>query len=108
MPLSPVPPGAQVRLRDQDARHLEDAPKAELLARLRTLTDRLDELQMRLYAEAKRAILVVLQGRDAAGKDGTIRRVFGPLDPQGVTVTPFTAPSARELRHDYLWRVHHA
>lgn len=108
MPLSPVPPGAQVRLRDEDARHLEDMPKAELLARLRTLTDRLDELQMRLYAEAKRAILVVLQGRDAAGKDGTIRRVFGPLDPQGVTVSPFTAPSARELRHDYLWRVHHA
>jgi PPK2 family polyphosphate:nucleotide phosphotransferase len=50
----------------------------------------------------------VLQGRDAGGKDGTIRKVFGPLDPQGVAVTPFKAPSARELAHDFLWRVHRA
>ncbi|MBA3258291.1 MAG: polyphosphate kinase 2 family protein [Gemmatimonadales bacterium] len=106
MPLAPVPPGAQVRLRDEDAQHLDDVPKTELAARLRTFTDRLDGLQGALHAEAKRAVLVVLQGRDAAGKDGTIRRVFGPLDPQGLTVTGFKVPSALELSHDYLWRIH--
>jgi PPK2 family polyphosphate:nucleotide phosphotransferase len=53
-------------------------------------------------------LLVVLQGRDGAGKDGTIRQVFGPLDPQGIVVTAFKAPSAEELAHDYLWRVHRA
>jgi PPK2 family polyphosphate:nucleotide phosphotransferase len=108
MPLPPVSPVLQVRLRDEDALHLSDVPTPELTARLRALTDRLDELQGRLHAEARRAVLVVLQGRDAAGKDGTIRRVFGPLDPQGVTVTTFKAPSARELSHDYLWRIHRA
>jgi PPK2 family polyphosphate:nucleotide phosphotransferase len=108
MPLAPVPPGSQVRLRDEDALHLSEVPKPELAARLRTLTERLDELQGRLYAEGRRAVLVVLQGRDAAGKDGTIRRVFGPLDPQGVSVTAFKAPSAVELSHDFLWRIHQA
>ena len=108
MLLVPVAPGAQVRLRDEDARLSEDLPKSELNDRLRQLTDHMDELQSALHAESKRAVLVVLQGRDAAGKDGTIRRVFGPLDPQGLVVTAFKAPSAEELAHDYLWRVHRA
>ncbi len=97
-----------MRLRDEDARHLDDVPKDELTARLRAFTDRLDQLQGALHAESKRAVLVVLQGRDAAGKDGTIRRVFGPLDPQGLTVTAFKVPSPLELSHDYLWRIHRA
>src|SRR5262249_28651927 len=68
--------------------------------------ERLRELQYLLYAENKHALLVVLQGVDAAGKDGTIRNVMSGLNPQGVTVTPFKAPSVEELDHDYLWRIH--
>ena len=68
----------------------------------------LRKLQYKLYAEDKRSVLVVLQGRDAAGKDGAIRNVFGPLNPQGCHVTPFKKPSSEELDHDYLWRIHKA
>ena len=68
----------------------------------------LDELQNALYAESKRSLLVVLQARDAGGKDGTIRRVFSSVNPQGCSVTSFKAPSHVELAHDYLWRVHAA
>ncbi len=108
MALAPVAPGSRVHLRDEDARGSEDTPKPELNARLRKLADRMDELQGPLNAEAKHALLVVLQGRDAAGKDGTIRKVFGALNPQGVTVTAFKVPTVQERAHDYLWRVHRA
>ena len=108
MPLTPVAPGSVVRLDDAGARSSDDTPKEELQQRLDTLTERLDDLQARLHAEARHGVLVVLQGRDAAGKDGTIRKVFGPLDPQGVVTTAFKAPSELELSHDYLWRVHRA
>jgi PPK2 family polyphosphate:nucleotide phosphotransferase len=67
---------------------------------------RLADLQDRLWAEAKRSVLVVLQGIDAAGKDGTINKVMEAFNPQGCPVTSFKVPSAEELAHDYLWRVH--
>jgi PPK2 family polyphosphate:nucleotide phosphotransferase len=70
------------------------------------LVARLAERQGVLYAEGRRAVLVVLQAMDTGGKDGTIRHVFGPLNPQGVRVTNFKVPSADELAHDYLWRIH--
>jgi PPK2 family polyphosphate:nucleotide phosphotransferase len=70
--------------------------------------DRLADLQDRFWAEAKRAVLVVLQGIDAAGKDGTIKKVMTAFNPQGSPVTSFKVPSAEELAHDYLWRVHKA
>jgi PPK2 family polyphosphate:nucleotide phosphotransferase len=110
MRLEPVPPGGAVSLSDSAARTAEGdaADKAALHKRLETLTARLDKLQYALYAEAKRAILVVLQGRDTSGKDGTIRNVFGPLNPQSTAVTSFKAPTEQELRHDFLWRVHQA
>lgn len=66
----------------------------------------LDDLQNLLFAEGKHSLLVVLQGMDASGKDGTIRDVFGKLNPQGVTVKAFKAPTAEETSHDFLWRVH--
>ena len=66
----------------------------------------IDVLQDRLYAEGKRALLVVLQGTDTAGKDGTIRHVFKETSPLGVVVTPFRKPSEEELAHDFLWRAH--
>jgi PPK2 family polyphosphate:nucleotide phosphotransferase len=108
MSLTPVKSGAAITLRDEDARLGDDASldKSELRRRLSELTGRLDELQAALHAEARRAVLVVLQGRDGAGKDGAIRGVFGPLDPQGVTTTAFKAPTSEELAHDYLWRIH--
>jgi len=68
----------------------------------------IDALQDRLYAEQKRALLVVLQGIDTSGKDGTVRGVFNRCGPLGVSVRPFGRPSELELSHDYLWRIHDA
>lgn len=68
--------------------------------------EKLNELQEVLYAESKRAVLIVLQATDTGGKDGTIRYVLGPLNPQGVRVSSFKAPSPVERAHDYLWRIH--
>lgn len=73
---------------------------------LDVLVAQTDELQERLYAEGKQGLLVVLQAMDAGGKDSTIRKVFGGLNPQGVVVSSFKAPSKIELAHDYLWRIH--
>jgi PPK2 family polyphosphate:nucleotide phosphotransferase len=70
------------------------------------LQDRLRDLQERLWAEGRRALLVVLQGVDAAGKDGTIKHVFTGMNPQGTRVTSFKEPTSEELAHDFLWRVH--
>ncbi|MCX7887407.1 MAG: polyphosphate kinase 2 family protein [Verrucomicrobiae bacterium] len=69
---------------------------------------RLAELQQRFYAEARRALLIIIQGMDASGKDGTIRHVMSGLNPQSCRVTSFKAPSALELAHDFLWRIHQA
>ena len=66
------------------------------------------ELQQRLYAEGKRALLIILQGMDTSGKDGTVRHVLSGVNPQGCRVTSFKAPTAEELAHDFLWRIHRA
>jgi PPK2 family polyphosphate:nucleotide phosphotransferase len=73
---------------------------------LTKLTVRLEKLQELLYAEHKHSVLVVLQGMDTAGKDGTIRRVFSGVNPEGVHVASFKVPSVQELSHDFLWRIH--
>jgi len=96
--LSSVDPSDRCGLRDRAAAEKE----------LAAIHARLKELQIILHAEAKRSILVVLQAMDAGGKDGTIRNVFGPLNPHWVHVTDFRAPTAAELARDYLWRVHNA
>lgn len=70
--------------------------------------EKMAPLQERLYAEAKRSLLIVLQAMDTGGKDGTIEFVFSSVDPQGCQVTSFKAPTSNELAHDYLWRVHNA
>jgi PPK2 family polyphosphate:nucleotide phosphotransferase len=77
-------------------------------AQLAVLQQRIADLQDALYAEDRRALLLVLQGMDTAGKSGTIDRVFPRVHPQGMHVAAFKAPSKRELDHDYLWRVHAA
>ncbi len=85
-------------LKDKDWAKAETAKDAE----------KIDALQNRLYAEGKRTLLVVLQGIDCSGKDGTIRAVLNTCGPIGVTNYPFKAPVGEEVAHDYLWRVHKA
>jgi PPK2 family polyphosphate:nucleotide phosphotransferase len=80
--------------------------KKEAKKRTEELLEELDSLQYLLYAEAKHSVLVILQGPDASGKDGAIRKVFGGLNPQGVRVRSFKEPNPEELSHDFLWRVH--
>jgi PPK2 family polyphosphate:nucleotide phosphotransferase len=108
--LTPHPPGTAAGLTDAEARLPDqlEVDRKELERDLDELTERLDRLQRLLHAEGKRSLLVVLQGRDASGKDGTLRKVFGPLDPLGVMATSFKAPTEEELRHDFLWRIHRA
>lgn len=103
-----VAPGSSVRLADRDPRDDAGLTKDEVRDRMDEVRERLFLLQRRLYAEGRRALLVVLQGMDAAGKDGTIRGAFGALNPQGARVVSFKAPTSNELDHDYLWRVHNA
>jgi PPK2 family polyphosphate:nucleotide phosphotransferase len=96
---------AGLAVRDPGSR-LDLVDKVHGAQELAALTEQIARLQNRLWAEEQRALLVVLQGMDAAGKDGTIRRVFSGVNPQGCRVTSFKAPSHTELAHDYLWRVH--
>jgi len=104
-----VEPGDRPRLASRDTRdRLGIADKAEAEARLEDLVGRLALLQNRLWAEDRRALLLVLQGLDASGKDGTIRRVFTGVNPMGCRVCAFKAPAGAELEHDYLWRIHAA
>lgn len=80
--------------------------KESAIAELGHVKTELDKLQQRLSAEHKRSLLLVLQARDAAGKDGTVRAIFSGLNPAGVRVTSFKVPGGRETEQDYLWRVH--
>ncbi|MBA3346994.1 MAG: polyphosphate kinase 2 family protein [Actinobacteria bacterium] len=80
--------------------------KKESLPRLESLREELSALQERLYAEGDRALLLVLQGLDASGKDGAVRSVFTGVNPQGVRVVSFKVPAPNEVAHDYLWRIH--
>ena len=107
MKLKPVSSPRQVRLSDADAappkelrnkKHLDDDAEEHV--------ERITKLQQKFYADGRFALLVVLQGRDASGKDGTIRKVFGGVNPMGCDVTSFKAPTDIEKEHDYLWRIH--
>jgi PPK2 family polyphosphate:nucleotide phosphotransferase len=104
-----VQPGQKI---DLEAFNADFKPKGinrdDAEERFRELSNELADLQHLMYADDRRSLLVVLQGRDAAGKDGTIRHVFGPMNPQGTRVTSFKVPSKEELAHDFLWRCHKA
>ena len=109
MKLRPITRSTPIRITDRDARPPKGVPRgAELKEKTKALLERLTDLQARLYAESHRSLLVVLQGRDTCGKDGTIRRVFDAVNPQGYTVTSFKKPSDTDLSHDFLWRIHTA
>ena len=102
-----VKPGKGVSLSDLDPRDksfFESREQAE--ASLEEDTAAINLLQDRLYAEGKQSLLLVLQAPDAAGKDGAIRKVFGPVDPLGLKAHSFKKPTDQELAHDFLWRVH--
>jgi PPK2 family polyphosphate:nucleotide phosphotransferase len=104
-----VEPGTEAQIASRDARDtLGIDGKGAAKMRLAEIRDRLYELQERLYSEAARSVLLILQGLDASGKDGVIRSVFTGLNPQGCKVISFKAPTETELAHDYLWRVHSA
>jgi PPK2 family polyphosphate:nucleotide phosphotransferase len=102
-----IQPGSRCDLSEMptDARDLE-ITKKDARKETHKQTKRLDELQEVLYAESKHAVLIVLQAIDAGGKDSTIRKVFGRMNPQGVRVSSFKVPTPLERSHDYLWRYH--
>ena len=101
-----IKPGARVRLEKRDPGATLGHDKASALEATQTQLVRLRDLQDRLWAESKHSVLVVLQGIDAAGKDGTIAKVMEAFNPQGCPVTPFKVPNGEELAHDFLWRIH--
>ena len=108
-----APRHEKIRLKDFDPAEClgfekgHDASKRDEKLMEKTIC-RLDELQYTLYAEGKRSLLIVLQGMDTAGKDGTIRHVMSGASPQSCKVTSFKEPSKLELAHDFLWRIHQA
>ncbi len=97
---------AKIKLKEISTRAPKELDKEETKVKTEKMLEELDELQNLLYAESKHSVLVVIQGMDASGKDGLIRDVFGSMNPQGVAVKSFKAPTPEELSHDFLWRVH--
>ncbi|MDZ4804992.1 MAG: polyphosphate kinase 2 family protein [Candidatus Eisenbacteria bacterium] len=104
-----VKPGRTIVLSDYDSDATPGCRRKEDVDEIfEETTTRLAELQYLLYAESKRSLLIVLQAMDTGGKDGTIRHVMTRLNPAGCDVNAFKAPTAPELAHDYLWRIHRA
>ncbi|MEO6455995.1 MAG: PPK2 family polyphosphate kinase [Ginsengibacter sp.] len=97
---------AKIKLNDISTRAEENKDKKEIKEKTAEMLEELNELQNLLYAEGKHSLLVILQGMDASGKDGVIRNVFGSLNPQGIMVKSYKAPTGEELSHDFLWRIH--
>lgn len=109
MRLTPVSRRSPLSLNDRSAARPSALPDGEALKdQTKDLLDRLGTLQGTLYADGRYALLVVLQGRDASGKDGTVSKVFGACNPLGCQVTSFKQPTPLELSHDFLWRIHDA
>lgn len=96
----------KIKLDKIDTRAPESFDKQKTKDKTQKILEELNELQNLLYAESRHSILIVIQGMDASGKDGLIKHVFGKMNPQGVTVHSFKQPTAEELAHDFLWRIH--
>ncbi len=103
-----IQPDAHFRVRDidPDGEKYLNMAKEKAVEETLNLVKRIEALQEVLYAEHKHAVLVVLQGMDTSGKDGTTSHVFEGVNPQGVRVVSFKVPTPEEMDHDYLWRVH--
>jgi PPK2 family polyphosphate:nucleotide phosphotransferase len=102
-----VKPGSKIRLKHFDAGYhgKHDSHKSALPA-IQENRQKMEELQYLMYAENKHSLLIVLQGLDAAGKDGVVRHVLTGMNPSGCVAVNFKEPTAKELAHDFLWRVH--
>ncbi len=96
----------KILLSEISTRAPKDLDKKETKEKLEKKLLELDELQNLLFAENKHSVLVVIQGMDGSGKDGVIKNVMGNMNPQGVTVKSYKAPTPEELSHDFLWRIH--
>ncbi|MDX1530422.1 MAG: polyphosphate kinase 2 family protein [Rhodothermales bacterium] len=105
-----IAPGEPPRLAERDTADtqgfVEERDEDRVDAQVRANQEALQDLQERLFAEKRQALLLVLQAMDTAGKDSTIEHVVGPLNPQGVRVWNFGVPSEKEAQHDFLWRIH--
>ena len=101
-----VEPGSKVRLGKIDPDFSGKHSRQVAIAATAKQIERIDRLQYLLYADASQSLLIVLQGLDAAGKDGLIRHLFSGVNPQGVSVAAFKKPTERETSHDFLWRIH--
>jgi PPK2 family polyphosphate:nucleotide phosphotransferase len=97
---------SKYKLSSLDTRAPKNLDKQTTKEATAKILEELDELQNLLFAEGKHSVLVVIQGMDGSGKDGVIRNVLGNMNPQGVTVKSYKAPTADELSHDFLWRIH--
>ncbi|MBN8689127.1 MAG: polyphosphate kinase [Chitinophagales bacterium] len=97
---------SKIKLSALDTRAPKDLDKTATKEKTASYLEELDELQNLLFAEGKHSILVVIQGMDGSGKDGVIRNVLGNMNPQGVAVQSYKAPTEKELSHDFLWRIH--
>jgi PPK2 family polyphosphate:nucleotide phosphotransferase len=105
--LTQVSPNSEQPLHGIDPSKTQpDAEKKLIKGEIKKLRHSLQDLQRRLWGAAHDGVIIVLQGLDTAGKDGTIRRVFDGINPQGVTVNAFRVPTPEEAGHDFLWRIH--
>jgi PPK2 family polyphosphate:nucleotide phosphotransferase len=105
--LKPTTTSRQIRLGDEDAGPPRGLPEGDDLKKAaKRERKRIEKLQSAFYADGRCALLVVLQGRDASGKDGTVKKVFRSVNPMGCEVTSFKVPSDIEREHDFLWRIH--
>ncbi len=102
-----VKPGTKVKLKDFDPdSHGKHESHKKAMPEIEKHLEKMDKLQYLMYSENKHSLLIVLQGLDAAGKDGVVRHVLTGMNPQGCTVTAYKEPTTEELTHDFLWRVH--
>jgi PPK2 family polyphosphate:nucleotide phosphotransferase len=108
MPIIKIKSNQKINLAEIDPADTGKVEKDKANEILTQNIQRMAELQNVLYAEGKHALLIILQAMDAGGKDGTIRKVMGGVNPQGVRVTSFKKPTEEELSHDFLWRIHQA
>ena len=102
-----IKPSTRIRLGKWDPKFIGEHTKKEALRKIEKLREQISDMQMRLYAEHQRSLLICLQGQDASGKDGVVRHVIGSMNPEGCRVVNFKAPSKEELDHDFLWRIEH-
>jgi PPK2 family polyphosphate:nucleotide phosphotransferase len=97
-----------VQLADLDAGYCEGRTQEETESLTQAYCKKIGELQRKLYAQGSRGLLIIFQGMDASGKDGVARKLLSAVDPAGLSLTSFKAPTRTEKEHDYLWRVHQA